>query len=345
MAALDPSSTPLKSLAESKGFLYGTSATPGDLKDRQFTDIVIQQCDLMAPGLQLKWNMLRPTPDTYNFGPADDLLHFTQDHGMKYRGHTLVWHNALPTWFASYATPQNAQQLMLDHINKVAGRYAGKMHSWDVLNEALLPSDNRSDGLRSTSPWLELIGPDYIEQAFRAAAAADPHAILCWNEYGIENETPENEVKRKFFLQHLSALRQKGVPVQGIGIQSHLDASNKHFPGAQFDAFLHQISDMGLKIIVTELDFTDSFVSSDPAARNQLIASRYEEYLGLVLKHHSAIAILNWGIADKHTWLNGNYKFPRKDQSPFLPLPFDTNTQPKPAWYAMARAFQNAPSR
>ncbi len=344
MGALDPASTPLKSLAESKGFLFGTSATPGDLKDPQFTNVVIQQCDLIATGLQLKWNMLRPTPDKYNFGPADDLLRFAQQNGMKFQGHVLAWHNALPDWFSSYATPENAKELLLTHISTVVGRYAGKMQSWDVVNEALLPSDNRSDGLRNT-PWLQLIGPDYIELAFRAAAAADPHAILFWNDYGIENETPEHELKRKFFLQHLTALRQRDVPIQGIGIQSHLDASSKHFPGPQFDAFLHQVSDMGLKIQITELDFTDSLPASDPAARNQLIASRYEEYLSLVLKHHSVIAVLTWGIADKHSWLNGNYKFPRKDNSPFLPLPFDTNTQPKPAWYAIARAFQNAPSR
>jgi endo-1,4-beta-xylanase len=343
-SVFDPATTPLKSLAAAKGFLYGCSVTPGDLGDQEFKDIVVEQCDVLAPGLQLKWDVLRPTPLTFDFGPGDQLYRFTQEHDMKYRGHTLVWFSALPAWFKGYATEQNAKQLLLTHIDTVVGHYAGKMHSWDVINEALLPSDNRSDGLR-ISPWLQLIGPDYIEMAFRAAAQADPRAILCWNEFGIEDESMGNQEKRKFFLQNLRRLKQLDVPIGAIGIQSHLDASSANFPGPRFDDFLHDVSEMGLKILITELDFTDSLPSTDVAKRNQLIASRYEQYLDLVLKHHSVIAVLNWGISDKHTWLNGGYRFPRKDHQPFLPLPYDAHYQAKPAWYAMARAFDDAPSR
>jgi endo-1,4-beta-xylanase len=325
--------------------MFGCSATPGDLGDQQFKEVVIQQCDILTPGLQMKWDALRPTAQTYNFGPADDMLRFTQQQNMKMRGHTLVWYNALPGWFKSYVTKENAEQLMLSHINTVVKRYAGKIHSWDVINEALLPTDNRPDGLRN-SPWLEFIGPDYIEKAFRAAAQADPNALLFWNEYGIEDESAGNEQKRRAFRKNLSELRSRGVPIHGIGIQSHLDATSPKFPGTQFDNFLHDISEMGLKIMVTEIDFTDSLPSSDSAKRNELVASKYQQYLEMVLKHHSAIGVLTWGISDKHTWLNGtSYKGARKDGVPFVPLPYDANYSAKPEWYAIARAFENAPSR
>jgi len=337
-------STPLRTLSERKWLLYGCSVTPGDMGDQQLRDVVSQQCDVLTPGLQLKWDALRPTPDSYNFGPGDQLQRFAQQHNMKLRGHTLVWHRALSDWFSGYATPQNAEQLMLSHINTVVAHYAGRIHSWDVINEALLPTDKRSDGLRN-SPWLQLIGPEYIEAAFRAAAKADPHAILCWNEYGIENESADHEEKRQFFLRHLKELRSRNVSIHGIGIQSHLDATNPKFPGSQFDNFLYQVSDMGLKIIISELDFTDSIPGPDVAKRNQFVASKYQQYLDMVLKHTSVIAVLTWGISDKHTWLNQGYRFPRKDGAPFVPLPYDANYNAKPEWYAMARAFENSPPR
>jgi endo-1,4-beta-xylanase len=340
----DPFSTPLRLLAEHKWLLFGCSATPGDFGDQQFKDVAAQQCNIMTPGLQMKMDALRPAPDSYNFGPADDLVKFTQQHNMKVHGHTLVWFRALPGWFDGYANQQNAQQLMLSHINTVVGHYAGKIHSWDVINEALSPSDNRPDGLRN-SPWLDFIGPDYIEMAFRAAAAADPHAILCWNEYGIENETPDHVQKRGFFLQHLKELQRRGVPISGIGVQSHLDATSPKFSGSGFDEFLHEISDMGLKIVVTELDATDSLPNADVPTRNKLVASRYKQYLDTVLKHTSVVAVIMWGISDKHTWLNGNYRFPRKDGAPFVPLPFDASYNAKPQWYAIAEAIDDAPPR
>lgn len=341
----DPINTPLRTLAERKGLLFGTEATVADLGDQQYADIAVStQCDLLVPGLALKWDALRPAPDTFDFSQGDWTLRYTQQHNMKMRGHTLVWYLALPKWFSSYATPQNAKQLLLNHINTVVTHYAGNIHSWDVINEALLPTDNRPDGLRN-SPWLQLIGPDYIEMAFRAAAAADPKAILCWNEYGIENESAANETKRQFFLQHLKDLQKRNVPIQAIGIQSHLNANDPEFSGAKFDYFLHQVTDMGFKIIITEMDFVDYLPDPDVNKRNQLIATRYEQYLDLVLKHKSAIAVLTWGLTDRHTWLNSGYKFPRKDNAPMLPLPFDSNMNVKPAWNGIARALETAPQR
>jgi endo-1,4-beta-xylanase len=342
LPALDPASTPLKSLAERRGLLYGTAVTQHKLADQAYADIVIQQCDLVVPELALKWEALRPTPTTYDFSGADWTLQFSQENRMKLRGHTLVWHLALPKWFNSYATSQNAKQLMLSHITTVVSRYAGKMHSWDVINEAMQPSDKRSDGLRIV-PWLELVGPDYIEMAFRAAAEADPRAILVWNENWLEEDTAGAEHKRALFLQNLKTLRSRNVPIHAIGLQSHLKADRPNLGGPQFNQFLDQVSDLGLKVLVTELDVVDASLPNDIGARDQAIADVYFNYLKIVLAQKSVIAVLNWGLSDKYTWIAS--KNPRADSAPVRPLPFDANMQATPAWTAMARAFDSAPSR
>jgi endo-1,4-beta-xylanase len=340
--AFDPSSTPLRTLAARKGLLYGSCATQNKLTEQQYGDVVARQCDLLVPEVALKMDVLRPTPDTFDFGSANWLYNYAQQHQMQFRGHTLVWSIALPRWFGSYVNSQNAKQMMLNHINIVVAHYAGKMHSWDVINEALLPSDKRSDGLHD-SPWLRLIGPDYIELAFRAAAEADPHALLVWNENSIEEDSPTGDTKRMYFLQHLNRLLSRGVPVHAIGVQSHLVGDHTNIAGPHFKHFLDEINDMGLKILITEMDIKDYNLPNDITARDQAVADRYYQYLNVLLSCKAVVAVLTWGMSDKYTWMTKSN--PRADEAPVRPLPYDSNMNPKLAWYAIARAFDKAPQR
>jgi endo-1,4-beta-xylanase len=222
------------------------------------------------------------------------------------------------------------------------GRYAGKVHSWDVVNEAIWPPDKRPDGLRDT-PWLRNLGAGYIELAFRAAQQADPHALLTWNENWLEEETALGDAKRAFFVQHLKDLLSRGVPIQAIGLQSHLIGDHNNIAGPHFRQFLGQIQDMGLKILVTEMDVREGNLPNDINTRDQSIANIYYEYLSAVLANPAVIAVLTWGISDKYTWTAQSN--PRADKAPVRPLPYDQNMTPKPAWGAIARAFDNAPSR
>lgn len=341
--AAAPGIEQLKDLAERKGLLYGTATEHGKLSgDPAFAALVAQQCDLLVPEGELKWNTLRPTPDTFNFAPSDELYAFTQQHRMKYRGHTLVWHEALPKWFAGYATQSNAESLLTTHISKVVGHYAGKMQSWDVINEALLPEDRRSDGLRN-SPWLALLGPGYIETALRAAAQADPSAMLVWNETWIEEDTSLVESKRQSFLQHLGGLKKRNVPIHGIGIQSHLMGDQNNIGGANFQRFLHEISEMNLKILITEMDIRDFKLPADSRERDRIVSEKYAQYLSSVLQHKSVIAVLTWGLSDRYTWIAKTN--PRSDGAAVRPLPFDENLSPKPAFYAIAKAFEETQRR
>jgi endo-1,4-beta-xylanase len=330
--------TSLKEAAASRKIIYGAAATKTHLSgDPAFAAAFVGQCDILVPEVELKWDALRPTPESFNFGPTDWLQHFAGAHQMKFRGHPLVWYQSLPAWFNSYANAQNTKELMLNHISTVVGRYARKVHSWDVVNEALDPNEKRPDGLRS-KPWVNLIGPDYIDMAFHAAAEADPHAILVWNENHLETREGWAQAKREAMLTNLQARLKRNVPIHAIGLQSHLPGTSPTFNYPEFTSFLRSVSDLGLKIIVSEMDIIDSELPGDVNARDQAVADVYYDYLCTVLNEKSVAAVLTWGLSDRYSWIGG-YQ-PRKDNAKARPLPLDAEYQPTPAWQAMVRAFE-----
>jgi endo-1,4-beta-xylanase len=189
----------------------------------------------------------------------------------------------------------------------VAGRYAGRMHSWDVVNEAVLVTDGRADGLRD-SPWLRLVGEDYIEEAFQTARNADPQALLAYNDYGIEGEDDASEKKRAALLVLLRRLKARHVPVDAMGIQSHLTAGKVYGPRlAEFAA----------------------------------VAATYGSYLDMALREPALRVVMTWGITDRKTWLNSEGA--RPDKLPQRCLPFGTKdgveNAPKAAFFAVRNSF------
>lgn len=306
-----------------------------------YTHTVIEQAGILVAENAMKWSSLRPTPSTYNFTQADRLFQFAAQNGQLVRGHNLCWHEQLPAWFAGYATRDNARQLLVDHIQTVAGRYAGRVHSWDVVNEAVQVSDGRPDGMRK-SPWLELIGPDYIELAFTTAAKADPQAKLTYNDYDIELDTPDQTAKRSQVLLLLRRLHTRGIPVQAIGIQSHLLAYGPR-PGAGLVTLVREAAKMGLEAYVTELDVNTRTLPGGPELQDAAVADLYKEYLELLLPEPNVKALLTWGISDGHSWLNQSRdKWAlRPDGARQRPLPFDDQFQPTPAFFAMRAAIDS----
>jgi endo-1,4-beta-xylanase len=220
----------------------------------------------------------------------------------------------------------------------VVKRYAGKMHSWDVVNEAIELKDGRSDGLRD-NPWLEFLGADYIELAFRIAARSDPKALLVYNETDLEYD----EAHQMAVLKLLERLKSKGTPIHALGVQSHLRGDRDDFNPQKFRKFLRDVSSLGLKIMITELDVIDKDLPMEIGKRDLLVAAAYEDYLNAVLAEKSVIAAINWGFTDRYNWVTEF--LPRLDGSPARPLPFDRDLKPKLAWNAIARAFDRAPKR
>jgi endo-1,4-beta-xylanase len=333
----------LRDRAIAKGLNYGATSQKRILSsDANFAAHFAQECSIFVPEGELKWKTLRPSPDRFNFAPGDWLVKFASQHKMLFRGHTLVWHSALPSWFAEKVDSRNAEQMLRQHIETVVGHYAGKVHSWDVVNEAVLPQDGRSDGLRST-PWLKFLGPNYIDIAFRTAAEADPKALLVYNDYGLDYDIRDHEAKRTAVLKLLERLKSRGTPIHALGIQAHLWGGTTYFNAKKLKAFLHDAADMGLKILITELDATDKKLPKDINLRDRIIAGMYEDYLSVVLDERAVIAVMTWGLSDRYTWLSKHQ--PRPDKAPVRPLPLDAQMNRKLAWNAIARAFDQAPMR
>lgn len=335
--------TSLRDRAVAKGLIYGAAGHYRRLSsDAEYAAHFAQECSILVPEFELKWKTLRPSPDSFDFSKGDVLKEFAITHGMLFRGHPLIWHDDLPDWFSGTLNSQNARQILVSHITTVVKHYAGHVHSWDVVNEAIRPSDKSPNGLRKT-PWLQFLGADYIDIAFRAAAKADPQALLVYNDFGLDYDTPNDEAKRTAVLKLLERLKSRGTPIHALGMQAHLRGNETKFNPTKLKTFLRNVADLGLKIMITEMDVTDQKLPKDPSIRDRIIAGAYEDYLNCVLEEPAVIAVLTWGLSDRYTWLS-KYKA-REDKAPVRPLPLDAQLKRKLAWNAIARALDKAPNR
>lgn len=333
----------LRQAGAKKKLLVGTAVSYAELQRPEFTRLVAEQASIVVSENDMKWGPLRPSPETFDFKKADALVAFAEQHAQKIRGHNLCWHEMLPRWFKSTATQQNAAEILKHHIQVVVTRYAGKIHSWDVVNEAIDVKDGRPDGLRN-SPWLQLIGPSYIDLAFRTARAYDPHAILTYNDYDLAQDSPATAAKRQAVLRLLRDLKSKNVPVQALGIQSHLAArADGRYEWSGYQDFVREVEQLGLEIFITELDVDDRALPGDIGARDAGVAALYSSYLDAALQHRSVKALLTWGLTDKDSWLI--HFRPRADGLPQRPLPFDGDLRPTPVFDAMYRSISAAPVR
>jgi endo-1,4-beta-xylanase len=309
--------------------------------DAAYAALVREQARIVVAENAMKWGALRPSAEGFNFDQADAVVAFAEANRMKIRGHNLAWHQNNPKWLEATATKENARELLVTHIETVAGRYAGRMHSWDVVNEAIRVEDGRADGLRN-SVWLRLVGEEYIELAFKTAREADPQALLTYNDYGIEAETREGEQKREAVIEMLRRMVARRVPVDAVGVQSHIAAAvvageTGVQVGAGLMRFIGAVRELGLQVFVTEMDVNDRALGAEIAGRDAAVAAAYRQYLGLVLGDPAVRAVLTWGITDRYTWLG--HEEGRADGKLERPLPFDTEGKAKAAFFAVREAF------
>jgi endo-1,4-beta-xylanase len=329
----------------------------GALNSAQFTEedargaaLVKAQFNAITPEDVLKWDQVHPQPDSYSFELPDRYVSFGEKNHMFIVGHTLIWHNQVPAWVfqGENGNPVDREALlkrMSDHIHTVVGRYQSRINGWDVVNEAL-----EEDGTLRQTPWLKIIGEDYIAKAFQFAHEADPQAELYYNDYNLENEA-----KLKGAVELLKKLRAQGVPISGVGIQGHyhMDAPSNE----QVDAAITAFGELGLKVMITELDvdvlplafqYTGADVSLSaelqpklnpyakglPRSVQQALAQRYAGLFRVYLKHRSTLTrVTFWGVTDGDSWLNN---WPVKGRRNY-PLLFDRNGRPKPAFDAVIR--------
>jgi endo-1,4-beta-xylanase len=293
----------------------------------------------------MKWETIHPEPDQYDFEEADRFVEFGEANNMFIVGHTLVWHSQTPAWVFQDASgnPLDRDGLlkrMQQHISTVAGRYKGRVNGWDVVNEAL-----EEDGTLRQSKWQQIIGDDYLAKAFEFAHAADLDAELYYNDYSLENAP-----KRAGAVKLVSGLLDAGLTVTGIGTQGH---GNLEWPAPDlFDATLQAFGDLGIKVMVTELDIDvlprvnpgqsadvglnadmsaglNPYASMLPDSMQSALADRYAELFEVFLKHRDVISrVTFWGVTDGDSWLNG---WPVRGRSNY-PLLFDRDYRAKPAF-------------
>ncbi|MHB1958462.1 MAG: endo-1,4-beta-xylanase [Acidobacteriaceae bacterium] len=321
----------LRAHGKAHGLLVGCAVNAAALAGNPaYGALIAEQCSIVVPENAMKWGPISPAPGKYDFHEADALMDFAQKNGQKVRGHNLIWHEELPKWFPGPITKANARQAMIDHIQTEMHHFAGRIQSWDVVNEGIDPKDGLPHGLRKT-PWLELVGDDYIDLAYKTARQADPKALLTYNDYAIEY--PDQEKKRDAVLAMVRRMRASGVPIDAVGVQSHLKADLAP-PGKELQSFVREMAKLNLQVFVTELDVADRKVSGTVHERDAVVAKVYRDYLTMMLAEPNVKAVLTWGITDRYTWLNGQKEDKRADGKPLRPLPFDGNLQPTAAFYA-----------
>ena len=344
-AAPDGSTDPagLNERAMRNGRFFGTAIDSRILAtDPAYMSQVVRDCGVLTGETAFKWGAIRPSAGVYDFTEADHLMEFAQRHAMMVRGHTLLWHAANPDWLKDSLDAGNAERLLLAHIHTVVTHCRNRVVHWDVVNEVIDRKDGKPLGLRD-SIWTRALGPDCIDIAFHACAETDPAALRFINEYGIDYDWDDDEHKRQDLLALLTRLKTRGVPVQGLGIQAHLDASVTALNQTKLAQFCNDVAALGLKIVITEMDVRDNKLPADTAVRDAAVASHTRAYLDAVLSCPAVLGVLTWGLSDRRSWLND--ELPRDDKLPQRALPLDTDLRRKPMWQAMADAFATAPPR
>ena len=334
--------TSLGALARAKGLLFGAANNTYWMKFPDFASAFARDCAILVPEYELKREVTEPSPGTYDFSAGDALRDYAQAHGMKLRGHPLVWFAANPPWLEAAVASAKDEAIFTRYIGAVAGRYRGHMHSWDVVNEAIEPADGRADGLRN-SFWLRRFGPGYIETAFAAARAADPQALLVYNEYSIETDSPERDLRRRATLALLERLIARGAPIGALGLQGHITAYGPPLNQKKFAAFLDAVRAMGLKLIVTEHDIDDSGGPTDFVSRDRAVADVSRRYLDVALDNPATLGVLTWGLSDR-------FLKPQSARDALLRgtprmLPYDDAMQPTAMHDAIAQALTGARKR
>lgn len=312
--------TPLRVLAAGRHMLLGAAIDRGfrypGSDGVQFRSVFARELNVLTPENDMKFDHLHPARNTYRFESADSLVAFAEQNGMKVRGHTLVWHQQLPAWVTSGAFSQDtARAILADHIATVVGHYKGRILEWDVVNEAF-----NDDGTRRVTPWSTMVGPDYIERAFRAARAADSTVGLFYNDYNIEGIGPKSDSVYAMAQDFLA----RGVPITGIGFQSHFVVGGVP---SSLAANVARFAALGLQVHFTELDVRMQLPATQSSLDIQ--AQNYRDVVSVCMQSPACNTVVMWGLTDKESWVPGT--FPGWGAALIL----DAQYQPKPAYTAL----------
>ncbi|MBW8880005.1 MAG: endo-1,4-beta-xylanase [Asticcacaulis sp.] len=347
LPAFADTGTALKDLAAAKGLRFGNALGIGALKDPKVRDLMIRECNILVMENELKMYVTHNNnAHDYNFAQADELLGFAEQNHIAMRGHNLFWarDDFTPQWLKSYdfgSKPKvEAERILRDYIATVTTRYGDRLTSWDVVNETIDPST----GEVRSNVFTRILGMDTFKIAFSAAREHLPKMQLVYNDY--MSWEAGNETHRKGVLKLLRGFRDNHVPINALGVQSHI-GNGFDLLGGQVNAwkdFLDEVVSLDLDLLVTEFDVDDQRIpTADIEQRDAIVATVGRIYLDQMLSYKQTKDVLFWGMPDNYNWLQGFT--PRADKAPLRPTPFDADFKPKPLYDAIATSFKNASPR
>jgi endo-1,4-beta-xylanase len=351
------SASTLRALGAQVQLRIGTAAIPNDLTDPTLSQITADQFSVLTPGNEMKWQVVEPQQGNFNWTGADNLVNFAEEHHERVRGHTLVWHNQLPDWLTEGVADgkiSNSQlrDLLHQHITTEVSRYRGRIWQWDVLNEMF--TDSNPSQLNPNDFWISHLGAGIIADAFRWAHAADPEALLCYNDYNIAGEDGSN-AKFNAALTMVQNLRNQKVPIDCVGDQGHLDLQFGFNPTLMTQD-LQAYGRLGLKVAITEADVR-TFVETTDSDQTPIVsptepnpshtadpagADWYTGMLQSCLAVKACISFTVWGFADAESWIPGTFKGEGDADL------YDVNLSPKPQYTALQQTLSlaaGAPNR
>lgn len=281
-----------------RGIVVGAAVSSEQFIDTSYRAVLLKDCAALVPEWQMKWTATRKAPKTFDFAGMDLIARFASDHCLGLRGHPLIWHGAMPSWAEQEILAGGAQRHLEAHIRVTVGRYKSQITSWDVVNEAIRPEDGIDGGLRNT-PWYRALGADYIANAFHLARRMDPNARLVYNDYNMEYE-PQ---KAQSILALVLSLRDKGVPIDAVGLQSHLWATKRPLRTDALKNFCRTLVRNGVDVLITELDVRETDFNLTAAQRDKNSAAVVKTYLETVFAEVIPKELTLWGLSDRYSWL------------------------------------------
>ena len=319
-------SASLKAIADAKGFLIGSAADATTLVGSQvYANTLAREFNYVTTAYEMNWRRVHPSVNDWNFLFADDIVNFAIDHQMKLRGNSLIWYyTEMPTYLTSAVPTDEFRQMYEDHIKTLVGHYRGKVHAWNVVNEAV---DN--DGQLRDTLFLEKLGDQYIGDAFRLAHEADPSAILLYTDYGAEALGRKSDGVYKL----VKGLVADGVPINGVGLQMHVGMDPTGYPKPEDIAKnIRRLVALRLSVEITEMDVQIRHLLGSLQERQETQRKIYHDIIAACLKEKGFTNITFWGFTDADSWIDQFF-------GPDDPLLFDENFQPKPAYWGVMEAL------
>jgi endo-1,4-beta-xylanase len=317
--------SPLRDAAAVSQRSIGVALSTRYFEQENYRELAAHHFDSVTAENEMKWLLVQPEPEVFAFEAGDEIVRFAEDHGMRVRGHTLVWHSQLPEW-AKALPAEELREAMLRHVSATVEHWKGRVAQWDVVNEALA-----NDGTPRSESAFAPLWPSYIDDAFHAAHAADPDALLFYNDFDIE--APSSK-KTEATYALVKRLKEAGVPIHGVGLQAHFDP--RYMPtAAAVQQTLERFAELDVAIELTELDLP---IGSLPGTLEEKLAQQAELTRGIVracLAVPRCTGITLWGLSDRHSWLRSEHWGKLRGPGPHLPLAFDDNQQPKPMYQAL----------